>query len=116
MNAFEAVTRFFEQSAERLGLDEGLRQALATPRREVRVQVRVPMDDGEMAVFPGYRVQHNAARGPPGEGLDVRRVQREVRRPPGDPPRQADRGRRIARAGAGDRARWAPLPRTHRGG
>jgi len=69
MNAFEAVTHFFEQSAERLGLDEGLREALASPRREVRVQVRVPMDDGGMAVFPGYRVQHNAARGPHKGGL-----------------------------------------------
>src|SRR3990170_4951239 len=70
VNAFAAVVGFFGQAAERLRLEEGLRQALSAPQREVRVQLRVPMDDGTMGVYPGYRVQHNAARGPyknPGE-------------------------------------------------
>lgn len=37
--------------------------------REVSVQVRVPMDDGTLGVFHGYRVQHNGARGPFKGGL-----------------------------------------------
>ena len=37
---------------------------LKRPRRELQVQIPVRMDDGHIEVFTGYRVQHNAARGP----------------------------------------------------
>jgi glutamate dehydrogenase (NAD(P)+) len=63
-SAFEAVRSFYEATAERLGLELSLREALSTPAREVAVQVRVPMDFGGFKVFRGYRVQHNNARGP----------------------------------------------------
>jgi glutamate dehydrogenase (NAD(P)+) len=63
-SAFEAVRSFYERAAEHLGLELSLREALATPSREVTVQVRVPMDFGGFKVFKGYRVQHNNARGP----------------------------------------------------
>jgi glutamate dehydrogenase/leucine dehydrogenase len=63
-SAFEAVRSFYEATAERLGLELSLREALSTPAREVTVQVRVPMDFGGFKVFRGYRVQHNNARGP----------------------------------------------------
>jgi glutamate dehydrogenase (NAD(P)+) len=63
-SAFEAVRSFYERAAEQLGLELSLREALATPAREVTVQVRVPMDFGGFKVFKGYRVQHNNARGP----------------------------------------------------
>lgn len=62
--AFEAVGGFYEAAAERLGLELSLREALATPARELTVQVRVPMDFGGFKVFGGYRVQYNNARGP----------------------------------------------------
>ncbi|HYT79418.1 MAG TPA: Glu/Leu/Phe/Val dehydrogenase dimerization domain-containing protein, partial [Actinomycetota bacterium] len=68
-SAFEAVQGFYEQAAERLQLELSLREALATPTREVTVQVRVPMDGGGFKVFKGYRVQHNNARGPFKGGL-----------------------------------------------
>jgi glutamate dehydrogenase (NAD(P)+) len=64
VGAFEAVNGFFRESAERLGLDPSLKEAMGMPYRELRVQVRVPMDDGSLGVFPGYRVQYNGARGP----------------------------------------------------
>ena len=64
MGAFEAVRGFFQGSAERLGLEPEMREMLSRPYRELAVQVRVPMDDGSLAVFPGYRVQYNGARGP----------------------------------------------------
>ncbi|HXF37353.1 MAG TPA: Glu/Leu/Phe/Val dehydrogenase [Actinomycetota bacterium] len=64
MGAFEAVRGFFQQAADRLGLEPDLREMLARPNRELTVQVRVPMDDGSVGVFPGYRVQYNGARGP----------------------------------------------------
>jgi glutamate dehydrogenase (NAD(P)+) len=68
-SAFEAVRGFYERAAEQLGLELSLREALATPAREVSTQVRVPMDFGGFKVFRGFRVQHNNARGPFKGGL-----------------------------------------------
>jgi len=34
------------------------------PEREVQVQIPIKLDDGQIHVFSGYRVQHNSARGP----------------------------------------------------
>jgi glutamate dehydrogenase (NAD(P)+) len=68
-SAFQAVRGFYEQAAEKLELELSLREALATPTREVTVQVRVPMDGGGFKVFKGYRVQYNNARGPYKGGL-----------------------------------------------
>ena len=45
-------------------LSDGCREMLKRPWRELQVQVPVRMDDGELRVFTGYRVQHNGARGP----------------------------------------------------
>jgi glutamate dehydrogenase (NAD(P)+) len=69
MKLFEAVQGFSEAASERLGLDEATRLVLDTPYREVGVQVRVPMDDGSLQTFPGWRVQYNGARGPFKGGL-----------------------------------------------
>jgi glutamate dehydrogenase/leucine dehydrogenase len=62
--AFQAVRGQFELAADRLGLELSLREAMATPEREVTVQLRVPMDFGGFKVFRGFRVQYNNARGP----------------------------------------------------
>ncbi|HYZ13875.1 MAG TPA: Glu/Leu/Phe/Val dehydrogenase [Actinomycetota bacterium] len=69
MGAFEAVQTFFETSAERLGLDDCVRALLQTHQRQTEVQVRAAMDDGEIRTFPGWRIQHNNARGPYKGGL-----------------------------------------------
>jgi glutamate dehydrogenase (NAD(P)+) len=69
MELFEAVQGFFDRAADRLQLDDAARKVLSTPRREVAVQVRVPMDDGSLNVYPGWRVQYNGARGPFKGGL-----------------------------------------------
>jgi glutamate dehydrogenase (NAD(P)+) len=63
-NPFLAVTHFFERAADHIGLDEDMREILRTSYREISVQVPVRMDDGNITVFMGYRVQHNGARGP----------------------------------------------------
>src|SRR5947208_15083599 len=68
-SAFEAVQGSYEQAAERLQLELSLREAMATPTREVTVQVRVPMDGGGFKVYKGYRVQYNNARRPYKGGL-----------------------------------------------
>ncbi len=64
MNAFDEVNEFFDRAADRLGLDDGTRALLKKPWRELTVSVPVRMDDGSIEVFNGYRIQHNAARGP----------------------------------------------------
>jgi glutamate dehydrogenase (NAD(P)+) len=53
-----------EEAADALGLEPGLREVLAVPERTLSVNVPVVLDDGRVEVFPGYRVQHSAARGP----------------------------------------------------
>ena len=69
MDLFRAVMGFFNQAADRIGLDDATRRVLETPRREVAVQVRVPMDDGSLEIYEGWRVQYSAARGPFKGGL-----------------------------------------------
>jgi glutamate dehydrogenase (NAD(P)+) len=66
---FDAVDWFFQQAADRIGLDDGSRKVLSTHRREVAVAVRVPRDEGTFDVYPGWRIQHNGARGPFKGGL-----------------------------------------------
>ena len=62
--AFDACATALEAAAERLGIEEEMRQLMRMPWRELRVEVPVRMDDGRIRVFAGYRVQHNGARGP----------------------------------------------------
>jgi glutamate dehydrogenase (NAD(P)+) len=69
MNAADDVRRYFENAADVLGLSTNMRTLLSTPLREVRVQVAVEMDDGQVHTFIGYRIQHDKARGPMKGGL-----------------------------------------------
>ena len=64
MTPFEAATYFFHGAADRLGLDDEMRAVLASSYRELAVQIPVVGDSGRIAVFRGYRIQHNGARGP----------------------------------------------------
>ena len=64
LSTFGQVNLFFDKAADRLGLSGGLREMLLKPWRELQVQVPVRMDDNQIQVFTGFRVQHNGARGP----------------------------------------------------
>ncbi|MEO7428506.1 MAG: Glu/Leu/Phe/Val dehydrogenase dimerization domain-containing protein [Acidimicrobiales bacterium] len=64
LRAHEAVNQYFTQAAMLLDLDAELHAVLTTPYRELTVQVPVRLDDGDLIVVRGYRVQHNGARGP----------------------------------------------------
>lgn len=63
------VDRNFEVAAERLGLTDEQRKLLKMPFREIKVEVPIRMDDGDLRVFNGYRVQHSGARGPAKGGI-----------------------------------------------
>src|ERR671910_2563799 len=64
LNPFEAVNYFFDRAADHDGPKDEMRAIFRSSYRELTVQVPVRMDDGHLEVFTGYRVQHNAARGP----------------------------------------------------
>jgi glutamate dehydrogenase (NAD(P)+) len=61
---FEIVSHYFDVAAERLGLEDDVRAVVRSNYREVQVQVPIRQADGRIHVYSGYRVQHNAARGP----------------------------------------------------
>ena len=67
--ALDSALRQLDQAAERLGLDDGLRTMLATPRRSLTVSVPVRREDGSLDVVQGFRVQHNISRGPAKGGI-----------------------------------------------
>ena len=56
-------------AADKLNLDEGMKQILSQPKRELTVHFPVRMDDGSYRVFTGYRVQHSLTRGPAKGGI-----------------------------------------------
>lgn len=60
----ELLNYQFDAAASILGLSEDLYELLKTPYRELHVQIPVRMDSGKLQVFKGYRIQHNAVRGP----------------------------------------------------
>ena len=64
MSPFEAVNYSFEQAAEHLGVQESTRALLRMPKMELRVEVPLRRDSGELEVYSGFRVQHDDARGP----------------------------------------------------
>jgi glutamate dehydrogenase/leucine dehydrogenase len=69
LNPYRIAQMQFDIAAEYLKLDAGLRQVLRTPRRILEVAVPIKMDNGQVKVFTGYRVQHNIARGPAKGGI-----------------------------------------------
>ena len=69
LNPFRIAQIQFDLAAEYLKLDPGLRQILRTPKRVLEVSIPMKMDNGQIKVFTGYRVQHNVTRGPSKGGL-----------------------------------------------
>jgi glutamate dehydrogenase (NAD(P)+) len=64
LTAFQAVNKNFEEAASIIDLDAEMRSVLTTTYREISVQIPVRLDNGDLVVAQGYRVQHNGARGP----------------------------------------------------
>jgi glutamate dehydrogenase (NAD(P)+) len=69
LNPYRIAQIQFDIAAEYLKLDAGLRQVLRTPKRVLEVSIPTKMDNGQIKVFTGYRVQHNVARGPAKGGI-----------------------------------------------
>ena len=68
-NPWEQQAARFNLAAEKLKLDEGLWRVLRQPNREIIVHIPVMLDNQQLEVFTGYRVQHSIARGPAKGGV-----------------------------------------------
>ena len=69
MSGFEDVNYYFRKAARIMDLSAHVEQMLVTPFREVKVDVSITLDNGELGTFIGYRVQHDNSRGPMKGGL-----------------------------------------------
>ncbi len=68
-NPYQVAVEQFMIAAEKLNLEEGMKQVLSKPKRELIVNFPVRMDDGSLRVFTGFRVQHSLTRGPAKGGI-----------------------------------------------
>ena len=69
MNAAEGTDFYFRKAARIMDVGERIETLLATPLREVKVQISIELDSGEIRTFLGYRIQHDNSRGPMKGGL-----------------------------------------------
>jgi glutamate dehydrogenase (NAD(P)+) len=64
INPFEVALKQLDEAARIVGIDRGMHDVLAHPKRVLTVSLPTRMDNGEIKVFTGFRSQHNDARGP----------------------------------------------------
>ena len=69
MSGFEDTTYYFRQAAQVMELSDRVQLLLINPDKEITVEVAIELDNGQLGIFQGYRIQHNAARGPLKGGL-----------------------------------------------
>jgi glutamate dehydrogenase (NAD(P)+) len=66
---FGAMLQEFDGAARLLNLEAGIWKILTHPKRQITVSCPVQMDNGEIEVFTGYRVQYNITLGPAKGGI-----------------------------------------------
>ncbi len=69
MSGADDVSYYFRRAARLLDISPAVERMLVTPFREVKVDLSIRRDDGEIVTFVGYRVQHDRSRGPMKGGL-----------------------------------------------
>ena len=69
MNVFEATNHYIRKASRIMSLGPRVEQLLLSLEAEHHVTIPIERDNGELAVFNGYRFQHNSARGPTKGGL-----------------------------------------------
>ena len=69
MKSADAANYYFRKAARMMDVGARIETLLATPLREVKVQVPIELDSGEIHTFIGYRIQHDNSRGPMKGGL-----------------------------------------------
>lgn len=66
---YENVQEQLSRTAEAMNLNPNIRKILALTNNEIIVHFPVKMDNGQIEIFKGYRVQHNNILGPYKGGL-----------------------------------------------
>jgi glutamate dehydrogenase (NAD(P)+) len=66
---FEDMLTEFEEAAKLLSLEPGIWRILTNPKRQITVSCPVQMDNGDIIVFTGHRVQYNVSLGPAKGGI-----------------------------------------------
>src|SRR3990167_7963596 len=69
INLFQSAMQQLDVAAKILNLDKQILVQLQHPSRVLSVSVPINLDNGEVRVFQGFRVQYNDARGPFKGGL-----------------------------------------------
>lgn len=69
MSLLESVLEQYELVADKLNLDERIRERLRYPKRALIVSIPIQMDVGTLKVYKGYRVQHDITLGPSKGGM-----------------------------------------------
>lgn len=65
----ESVMEQFNRAANHINLNPNIRKILSITNNELVIHFPVKMDNGDVEIFKGYRVQHNNALGPYKGGL-----------------------------------------------
>ena len=66
---FDDASSRLEEIFKRLAVDDDVRERLAQPALSLQVSVPVRMDNGELRVFTGWRVQYDTTLGPAKGGI-----------------------------------------------
>src|SRR5262249_53235645 len=61
---FRVIQDYLDQAAALVKLPDYVRTILSQPRNEIIVHFPVRMDNGEVRLFKGYRIQHSNLLGP----------------------------------------------------
>jgi glutamate dehydrogenase (NAD(P)+) len=68
-SSFDIAVEHLDGALKYLDVDRGIADILRRPERELTVSLPVRMDDGEVRVLSGFRVQHSTALGPSKGGI-----------------------------------------------
>jgi glutamate dehydrogenase (NAD(P)+) len=63
-NLYTIATQQFEKGCNAIHIDPAVHEILSQPKNELIINFPVRMDNGELRLFKGYRVQHNNILGP----------------------------------------------------
>jgi len=69
VKTFEATNYFIKQASKIMDLSPRIEKLLLQPKREVKVEITLERENGQLELFTGYRVQHSNIRGPMKGGL-----------------------------------------------
>lgn len=61
---FQVIQGYLKRAAQVINMDPTIEAILAQPKNEIIVHFPVRMDNGEIKIFKGYRIQHNNILGP----------------------------------------------------